>query len=290
MNKQLIVQCAAKVNLSLDIVGKKADGYHLLDSIFQTVSVYDRIGITLTDGEEITLECDKSEIPCDRRNLAYRAAEAFQEASGITTGVRLTLEKHIPSGAGMGGGSADAAGVLYGLNLLTEKNYTNQELRDIGVKLGADIPFLLLGGTVRAQGIGEVLTELKPLPEIPLVILKGTEGISTPEAYRAIDRLEHPEHPDTEAMLKAVEMQDIELLSRSCGNLFASVTECQDVDRAKKSLLLHGAECAVMTGSGAAVFGIFRSSEEAEACAEALRKEFAFAEACHTTGQAFLIE
>lgn len=290
MNKQVTLQCAAKINLSLDITGKRADNYHLLDSIFQTVSVYDRLGISLTDSEGISITCDAPGIPCDERNLAYKAAEAFLKESGIRTGIRIELEKHIPSGAGMGGGSADAAGVLYALNLLTGKNYSNQELREIGVKLGADVPFLLLGGTARAQGIGEELTVLRALPEIPLVILKGTEGISTPEAYRAIDRLKDVIHPDTDSMLKAVEKQDIALLSRSCANLFEAVTDCQDVCRAEKSLMEHGAECAVMTGSGSAVFGIFRNQEEAHACAEALKEEFAFVQACHTVGQAFIEE
>ena len=289
MNKKISLLCAAKINLSLDITGKRPDNYHTLDSIFQTVSVYDKLEIALTDGEGISLKCDNSAVPCDESNLAYRAAEAFLQSAGMQANVSIRLEKHIPSGAGMGGGSADAAGVLYGLNLLTEKNYSNPELREIGVKLGADVPFLLLGGTARAQGIGEELTSLKPLPEIPLVILKGTEGISTPVAYRAIDALEHPVHPDTDAVLKAVENQDIELLCQNCANLFEAVTECQDVSRAEKALLKHGAQCAVMTGSGAAVFGIFRNLETAQACAEQLQQDFCFVQACHMTEQAFQV-
>lgn len=290
MNKNMKLLCAAKINLSLDVTGKRSDNYHTLDSIFQTVSVYDRLEVTLTDGKGIFLECDNPTIPCHEKNLAYRAAEAFLTEAGISAGVRIRLEKHIPSGAGMGGGSADAAGVLYVLNLLTEKYYTNPELREIGVKLGADVPFLLLGGTARAQGIGEILTPLNPLPEIPLVILKGTESISTPAAYKAIDTLINPVHPDTEAILHAVDTQNMDLLSRNCSNLFETVTECEDVTRAEKKLLEYGAECAVMTGSGAAVFGIFKNPQTAQVCAETLQKEFVFAQACHTTGQAFLTE
>ncbi len=290
MNKSMKLLCAAKINLSLDVTGKRPDNYHTLDSIFQTVSVYDRLEVCLTEETGIILECDNPAVPCNEKNLAYRAAEAFLKESGISAGVRIRLEKHIPSGAGMGGGSADAAGVLYALNLLTGETYSNPELREIGVKLGADVPFLLLGGTARAQGIGEVLTSLKPLPEIPLVILKGTEGISTPAAYKAIDALENPVHPDTEAMLRAVETQNISLLAKSCANLFEAVTECEDVTRAEKKLLEYGAECAVMTGSGAAVFGIFKNPQTAQACAEALKQEFTFVQACHTTGQAFLTE
>ncbi|MBR0484279.1 MAG: 4-(cytidine 5'-diphospho)-2-C-methyl-D-erythritol kinase [Oscillospiraceae bacterium] len=289
MNKKITLLCPAKINLSLDVTGKRPDNYHTLDSIFQTVSVYDTLEITLADGEGISLECDNPAVPCDESNLAYKAVKAFLHYAGIQAKISIRLEKHIPSGAGMGGGSADAAGVLYALNLLTEKNYSNPELREIGVNLGADVPFLLLGGTARAQGIGEVLTSLRPLPEIPLVILKGTESISTPEAYKAIDSLLSPVHPDTSAMLKAVQNQDVELLCQNCANLFEAVTECQDVSRAEKVLLEHGAQCAVMTGSGAAVFGIFKDSMTAKACAENLRHDFAFVQACHMTKQAFQV-
>ena len=289
MNKKISLLCAAKINLSLDITGKRPDNYHTLDSIFQTVSVYDKLEIILSDGAGITLECNINSIPCDEKNLAYRAAQAFSEKSGLQAKMHIRLEKHIPSGAGMGGGSADAAGVLYALNLLTGEKYSNQELREIGVTLGADVPFLLLGGTARAQGIGEILTPLKALPEIPLVILKGTESISTPAAYKAIDSLTHAVHPDTQAMLNAVQNQDLHLLYQNCSNLFEAVTECQDVVRAKNALLKYHAECAVMTGSGAAVFGIFKNSETALHCAETLKEDFAFVQACHTVGQAFQI-
>ncbi len=289
MNKKISLLCAAKINLSLDVTGKRPDGYHTLDSIFQTVSVYDKLEIAVADGKGITLECNIASVPCDEKNLAYRAAQAFSEISGLNAEINIRLEKQIPSGAGMGGGSADAAGVLYALNLLTGEKYSNQELRKIGLTLGADVPFLLLGGTARTQGIGEILTPLETLPALPLVILKGTESISTPAAYKAIDSLESPVHPDTRAMLYAVQHQDLNLLYQNCSNLFEDVTDCQDVVRAKKVLLDYGAECAVMTGSGAAVFGIFKNSETAEACAEALKTDFAFVQACETVGQAFRI-
>ena len=289
MNKKITLLCAAKINLSLDVTGKKENGYHTLDSIFQTVSVYDRLEITLTEQKGIALECDKQEIPCDERNLAYRAGEAFLKESNIQTGMHIRLEKHIPSGAGMGGGSADAAGVLYGLNVLTEKHYSNQKLREIGVALGADVPFLLLGGTAHAKGIGEELTPLKPLPELPLVIVKGTESISTPEAYQKIDSLENPEHPDIKTMLNAINRRDISLLCQSCKNLFESAVDCAEVVQAEQALIEHGAQCAVMTGSGSAVFGIFKNQESAEACAEVLKEKFEFVQACKTVKEAFLV-
>jgi len=189
----------------------------------------------------------------------------------------------------MGGGSADAAGVLYALNQLLNCHYENAELRELGVKLGADVPFMLMGGTALAEGIGEVLKKLPSLPELPLVILKGEQSVSTPAAYRAIDALVNPVHPDTETLLKAVTSRNIDVLYHHCANLFESVIDLPEVRNAENKLLENGAECAVMTGSGAAVFGIFKEAQKAQACAEKLKSEFAFVQACHTTEQPFLI-
>ncbi|MDE5884964.1 MAG: 4-(cytidine 5'-diphospho)-2-C-methyl-D-erythritol kinase [Oscillospiraceae bacterium] len=304
-NTGIQIKCHAKINLSLDVTGMiqhQNRNYHTLDSIFQLVSVYDILSLSVVDLEteieedsrklleefwgdhKIFLFCDTPGIPCDERNLAYKAAALFLQHSGKKAWVKIRLEKHIPSGAGMGGGSADAAGVLYGLNQLLHTGYTNQELRELGVQLGADVPFFLLGGTAFAQGIGEKLIGLKPWNGLPLVILKGKQSISTPEAYRAIDALVNPVHPDTENMLKAIAVQDQGLLCRSCGNLFESAISCEDVNRAKRELLSHGAECAIMTGSGSAVFGIFKNQKLANTCAELLKSEsgFEFVQACQT--------
>ncbi|MDE7122044.1 MAG: 4-(cytidine 5'-diphospho)-2-C-methyl-D-erythritol kinase [Oscillospiraceae bacterium] len=302
---QMQIKCHAKINLSLDVTGiirHQNRNYHTLDSIFQLVSVYDIVSLSVADLEteenedarelmkefwgdhKIFLFCDTPGIPCDERNLAYKAAALFLQHSGKKALVKIHLEKHIPSGAGMGGGSADAAGVLYGLNQLFHTGYSNEQLRELGVQLGADVPFFLMGGTAFAQGIGEKLTGLRPWNHLPLVIVKGRQSISTPEAYRAIDALVNLVHPDTESMLKAIATQDQALLCRSCGNLFESAISCEDVTRAKQELLTHGAECAVMTGSGSAVFGIFKNQESANTCAELLKSEsrFDFVQACQT--------
>ncbi len=281
--------CAAKINLTLDITGKRPDQYHSIKSIFQTVSVYDRLKICIQDGEDITLICESPGIPRDERNLAYKAADLFLKSSGMRKKIDIYLKKGIPSGAGMGGGSADAAGVLYALNELTNAGYTNMQLRDLGVKLGADVPFLLMGGTVLAEGIGEILTPVSALPELSLVIVKGKESVSTPEAYRAIDQLIDPAHPDTDALLTAIRTENFDLLCQSCGNLFEAAIDLNEVKKAKEMLLANGAQCAVMTGSGSAVFGIFKNALEAIACKEELKQEFIFAEACHMTEKPFKI-
>lgn len=281
----MTLRCNAKINLSLDVTGKREDGYHTLESIFQSVAVYDILTVSVKEGSGISLHCNISALPCDERNLAYRAAQAMLEESGRKCRVQIDLYKHIPSGAGMGGGSADAAGVLFALNRMLRCGYSNEKLREIGIKLGADVPFLLMGGTVLAQGIGEILTPLKALPELPLVILKGRQSVSTPKAYAAIDALETPVHPDTAGILKAIEAQDIPLLAKHCGNTFEDAVALSDVERAKNALLEDGAECAVMTGSGSAVFGIFPDKQSADACAEKRRAEFAFAQSCLTAAE-----
>ena len=290
--KQMRFRAAAKINLSLDVTGKRPDGYHTLESIFQSVTVYDTIDLTAEDGEGIRLSCDVPGVPCDEHNLAWKAAEAFLAETGTQAKISITLHKEIPSGAGMGGGSADAAGVLWGLNELLGAGLTNEQLRAIGVKLGADVPFILLGGTALAKGIGEELTPLRPVEDLRLIIVKGEEGVSTPAAYKAIDALENPPHPDTASMCRAVETGDTALLKKSCGNLFEAAIDCADVTRAKQRLLDCGADCAVMTGSGAAVFGIFPEDMPEDAFAAAVRTlgaEFVFARACTTTDQPFLI-
>ncbi len=289
MNRKMKLRCNAKVNLSLDVTGRRADGYHTLESIFQTISVYDILTVSVQDGSGIVLRCNVHGLPCDERNLAHRAAKAFLEATGRECRVTIDLQKHIPSGAGMGGGSADAAGVLYALNKLLDCGCSNEALRKIGIQLGADVPFILMGGTAFAEGVGEILTPLPPLPRIPMVILKGRQGISTPKAYAAIDSLEHPFHPDTQQMLRAVREKDIALLAKHCGNTFDDAVSLADVDRAKAALLADGARCAVMTGSGSAVFGIFDDLQQAEASAMKRRKEFAFSQACIMTETPFVV-
>ncbi|HAJ97058.1 MAG TPA: 4-(cytidine 5'-diphospho)-2-C-methyl-D-erythritol kinase [Ruminococcus sp.] len=258
MNKHLIaLQCASKINLSLDVTGKRPDGYHTLESIFQSVGVYDDIEIRMEEGKGLSFSCNLPDLPTDERNLAVKAVSAFLQYSGKQAKIDIRLKKNIPSGAGMGGGSADAGGVIFALNRLFHTNYSNEILCEIGLQVGADVPFILMGGTAYVEGIGEIIQPLKPLPEIPVIIVKGEESVSTPVAYRAIDALENPVHPDTRAMLQAIQNQDIPALCQNCGNLFEQAVSCQEVIQAKKSLLELGASCAVMTGSGSAVFGLF---------------------------------
>lgn len=273
----------AKINLGLDVVGICADGYHLLETVFQTVSIYDRVTVTLTKNTEISLYCTDAAVPCDEKNIAWKAAAKFCEAAGVSVGVHIDLEKHIPMQAGMGGGSSDAAAVLLALQELMEKPLSEKQLCQIAVKLGADVPFFLYGGTAYATGIGEELEQLPPFSGKHLVIAKGTAGVSTMEAYREIDSLQNPKHPPVRQLRNALKLgADTAEIAPLCGNLFEDAVQLPEVAEIRRIMLEHGALCSVMTGSGAAVFGLFDGQETAEQVCEILRKKVAFAEVCQT--------
>ena len=250
------VKTSAKINLSLDVVGRKPDGYHLIESIFQSVNIYDIITVSKTENG-IHLTCNEPEIPCDSRNIAYKAARLFLDKTGIKSGINIHIEKHIPSQAGLGGGSADGAGGLYAMNTLFDTNIDICDLAKLGANISADTAFFIYGGTAFVQGIGEIINPIRLLPPIELVIAKGRSGISTPEAYKMIDELSEPNHIDTRKLLKAIDKGKFMYHCDCCGNIFEQVTSIIDVFDIKKRMISNGAENAVMSGSGSAVFGIF---------------------------------
>ncbi|MDD6268526.1 MAG: 4-(cytidine 5'-diphospho)-2-C-methyl-D-erythritol kinase [Oscillospiraceae bacterium] len=287
--KTLEIKAPAKVNLALDITGKREDGYHLLETVFQTVSIYDKLKITMTSEPGIKLSCSEPWLPCNEKNLAYKAANAFLHRAEIKNGVRIFLEKKIPSQAGMGGGSSDAAAVLTGMNILCGNIFSRDTLCEMAASLGADVPFFLYGGTAYAEGIGEKLEQLPSLEGIPVVAAKGKGGISTPEAYRRIDTLDNPVHPGTQALREAVKAgEDTDDIWKYCGNIFEQVTELRDVANIRKTMLDMGAVFACMSGSGSAVFGIFRDKNSARICRNKLAQRYPFAVCCETTGKQIL--
>ena len=282
------VKTAAKVNLALDVTGKLPNGYHAIESVFQTVGIYDEVTVELTESG-IELSCDVPEkfassdpIPCDERNIAYKAARFFFEQNGMDCGCRIHIKKGIPSQAGMGGGSTDAAAVLFCLGRLTGKSVKAPE------KLGADVPFFLMGGTVYVEGIGEKLTPIADHSGRILVIAKGSEGVSTAEAYRNIDSLEAPQHPDAKKLAEAIEKAP-EQAYEWVGNLFEQAVQLEEVDDIKSVILDNNALSAVMTGSGSAVFGLFDSEEQAEICAEKLESAGYFSAVCKTVSESFTV-
>ena len=281
------VKTAAKVNLALDVTGKLANGYHTIESVFQTVGLYDEVDVELIESG-IELSCEVPEefasadpIPCDERNIAYKAAKMFFEENGMDCGCRIHIKKGIPSQAGMGGGSTDAAAVLYCLGKLTGKSVSAPE------KLGADVPFFLTGGTAYVEGIGEIIKPIADYSGRILVIGKGREGVSTAEAYRNIDSLKTPKHPETHKLVESIENSPNEAF-KNFGNLFEQAVQLPEVDEIKAVMLGCGTLGAVMTGSGSAVFGLFSERGKAALCAEKLQKKGFFAAVCETVHNSFV--
>ncbi len=290
----LTVKCSAKINLALDVTGKLPNGYHTIESVFQTVGLYDEISVTLVPERETTVSCDvpemfgkSDEIPCDERNIAFKAAKLFFETTGLEGGCNIHIVKGIPSQAGMGGGSTDAAAVLYALNTLTKAGLSSKALAEIGAKLGADVPFFFTGGTAYVSGIGEKITPIADYSGKILVVAKGKEGVSTAVAYGNIDSLVSPSHPQTAELVRAIENNESDAY-KYFGNLFEEAVNLEEVSHIKSVMTDCGALSALMTGSGSAVFGLFESIETAEKCSEILADKGYFSAVCHTVNKSFI--
>lgn len=264
----------AKINWTLDILGQRADGYHLMDMLMQTVDLADIL--TLEASETFTLRTEGMEDLPMKDNLVLRAAVAFQNATGYAGGASFHLEKHTPVGAGMGGGSADAAAVLFGLNRLWNIGLNLDTLADIGATLGADVPFLLYGGLARVGGIGERIVSLKPAPMIPLVVLQPCQALSTKEVFTAFDSLSKRTHPDTDKAQASLLTGNLSALAEVTGNVLQAVSEQKrpQIGEAIAALDALGASPALMTGSGSAVFGAFPHPQAAAAAYRVLRKRW----------------
>ena len=276
----------AKLNLTLDVTAKRDDGYHDMLMVMQTVSLTDQIVITQTEGKEIRASCNYRYIPTDERNLAVRAAEAYLAAIGEEkSGFTIRMDKSIPVGAGMAGGSADAAAVLRGMNRLYGRRMDRRELEKLAEQVGSDVAFCVAGGTSLARGRGEVLEDLTPMPDCQIVICKPNFSISTPELFRKLDQTGLRTHPDTAGMLKALEERDLKGIALRMFNVFEEVSDRRMRSEAeiKHTLLDYGAMGAVMTGTGSAVFGVFNDAGAAEDCAEKLQRERLFCRIVHPT-------
>ncbi len=272
--KQITLQGYAKVNLTLDVIGRREDGYHLLETVMQSVSLSDTVHLRTVDMPGIHLSCTNPNIPCDQTNTAWRAAELFLQHHPQNCGIVIGIEKRIPSEAGLAGGSADAAAVLTGLNVLLETGDCMETLCELGMQIGADIPFCIQGGTRLAHGIGEELLPLPALPSCCMVVCKPPVNVSTRLAYERIDQEPLLARPDTPAMLKAFQNADLSEISRLLCNVFESALALPEVAAIRAQMLQNGALGACMSGSGSAVFGIFPSSVQALDCLEGLKKEY----------------
>jgi 4-diphosphocytidyl-2-C-methyl-D-erythritol kinase len=263
----------AKINLSLDVTGIRPNGYHEVKMVMQSIALYDNITLEKIEGDDIIMSVGAAPVPADKTNLIYKACIRFFEATGIRQGVKITLDKHIPVAAGLAGGSTDAAAVLKGLNQLCEADLSVRELCEIGVKIGADVPFCIVGGTVLAEGIGEVLTELKPAPQVSLLIVKPETGISTKLVYDKLAPCDELNHPDVDRMIKGIDEGSLPEIIATLGNVLESVTikELPFIDDIKKEMLRLGADGSLMSGSGTTVFGIFSDEEKAKTAYKAFK-------------------
>lgn len=272
--KQITMQGYAKINLTLDVTGRREDGYHLLETVMQSISLADTVHLRVLDTPGIQLSCTKPGIPCGPANTAWRAAELFLKHHNLDCGVAVGIEKRIPSEAGLAGGSADAAAVLTGLSRLFETNDTPETLCELGVQIGADIPFCIQGGTKLARGIGEILEPLLPLPDCCLVVCKPPVNVSTRAAYERIDQGNLPVRPDTPAMLQAFQTADLPQIAHLACNMFETALEIPEVAAIRAKMLRHGALGACMSGSGSAVFGVFDSNDQALDALSALQSQY----------------
>ena len=260
--QNLKIKANAKVNLSLSVLGKREDGYHELDTVMQSISLYDTVYIEKSD--KIAVECGEFG---GEDNIAFKTAAAFFKASGINAGAEIKIEKRIPSAAGMGGGSADAAAVLVGLDKLYEAKLSYEKLLKIAVKLGADVPFLIRGGTARAKGIGEILEPIKPIGGCYFLIAKGENKPSTGEMFRLLDSADYNK-PDIEKTATAINSQDMVSLLASMDNSFAALWR---ESRIKAELLKTDADAVSLSGSGPAWFAVYLDKNRAVAAEKALK-------------------
>lgn len=280
MRKEIKVNAPAKVNLFLEVTGKREDGYHELDTVMQLVGLCDEVSVSFDpENEGIALTCQKKYIPTDENNIAYRCARTFLLETGIKGGVNIHIEKRIPVAAGLGGGSADGAAVLKALNILTGVGKSTEELCEIGKKLGADIPFCIRGGCARARGIGEIFSPSPVLRGFTPVIAIGSHGSSTPAAYKALDDIGYRGTKNAEKMIAALESGRRENVVPELYNAFEEVVpeSVPEVDELKKLFLEYGAAGSLMSGSGASVFGLFERTSLARAACRNLRAAGYFA-------------
>ena len=270
--KQVTVLAPAKLNLALDVVGLLPNGYHDLDMVMQTITLYERL--TLRRAEEVRLHLPGSWVPVNEKNTAVKAARAFFRYTGLAGGVEMEIEKHIPVRAGMAGGSADAAGVLVGLNALYEARLSTSELCALGAGIGADVPFALMGGTCRVQGVGDFLKALPPCPPCWFVVAMPSVGVSTPEAFARYDQMGSPIHPDLAAQEAAIRAGDLAAVCAASGNALEHCSGAKETPLIRAIPDEQGALASLMTGSGAAVFGVFDSEAKAQAARAALRQQY----------------
>lgn len=271
---EMKLKALAKINLGLDVTGCREDGYHEVKMIMQTIYLYDRIFLKPTKRPEIEIKTNLPYLPANENNLAYKAAKILLDEFDIKSGIKIEIQKYIPVAAGMAGGSTDAAAVLFGMNRLFKLGLSRAALMERGVKLGADVPYCIMRGTALAEGIGEKLTPLPPMPPCSILIAKPPISVSTKQVYERLVLDEQTKHPDIDVLVEDLKQKNLPALTGHMGNLLESVTIPQYpvIDKIKQTMLEAGAMGAMMSGSGPTVFGIFRDEEKARAAMKTIRR------------------
>ena len=279
----IIKKAYAKVNLGLDVIRRREDGYHEVRMIMQTVDLYDILAFTRREEPGIVVTTDRDELPGDENNLVYKAARLLTETYFIKEGIKIELQKRIPMAAGMAGGSTDAAAVFHGMNEMFELGMSEDEMCTLGVKIGADVPYCIKGGTALAEGIGEMLTRLPDTPGCMVLIAKPNIDVSTKFVYENLHAEKLDCHPDIDGMRAAIEAGDLRGVARRMGNVLETVTvkAYPVIGEIKEAMMKKGAWNALMSGSGPTVFGIFGEEEEARAAYDEIAR-------ANLAGQIFL--
>lgn len=275
MMRYLSLKAYGKVNLALDVLRRREDGYHEVRMVMQTVGLYDKIDLFWREKPGITVETNLYYLPVNENNLVYKAAALLMGEFGVEQGVHIRLKKFIPVAAGMAGGSSDAAAVLYGVNRMFGLGLSPRQLEQRGEKLGADVPYCVLRGTALCEGIGEILTPLPPMPQCQILIARPAAAVSTKQVYEKlrVDELTAEQHPDVDGMVEAIRQQDLVAVASKMGNVLESVTvlEHPEIAKIRQLMLDWGAVNAMMSGSGPTVFGLFANPRMAAAAYEKMR-------------------
>ena len=272
--KEISVKALAKINLGLDVVRRREDGYHEVRMVMQTIHLFDRLQIAKTNSGDITMKTNLSFLPTNENNLVYKAAKLLKDEFGIKDGIDVKLHKHIPVAAGMAGGSTDAAAVLYGVNRIFDLGLSREDLMERGVKIGADVPYCIMRGTALAEGIGEKLTALPPMVKCPVLIAKPQISVSTKFVYENLKLNEQTIHPDIDRLVADIEAKNLRAIASDMGNVLESVTipHYPIISQIKEHMMEHGALNSMMSGSGPTVFGLFDNEDTAVAAYEAMKE------------------
>lgn len=272
--KNISVKALAKINLGLDVVRKREDGYHEVRMVMQTIHLFDRLEITRNTSGKITMSTNLPFLPTNENNLVYKAAQLLKDEYQIKDGIDVKLHKHIPVAAGMAGGSTDGAAVLYGINRIFDLGLSKEDLMKRGVKLGADVPYCIMRGTALAEGIGEELTALPPMVKCPVLIAKPAISVSTKFVYENLKLNEQTKHPDIDRLVADIKAKNLQAIAADMGNVLETVTipNYPVIAQIKEHMMEHGAVNSMMSGSGPTVFGLFEDEDTAAEAYEAMRE------------------